>query len=169
MKIAFVGIPSSGKTTTAREVAKRLKATFVPEVARVLIESMGRRPTKEEQNFIMRMQSTLEKSMFGDLKVSDVPPFLNLIYYQIYHGNGERERKLYEIAKNHKYDFIFKLSPLTYINDGVRYQTEEELKVIDKIIDKKSPKFGKVVYVEPTDLEERIEFILKILGGQNGE
>ena len=159
MKIAFVGVPCSGKSTMAKETAKAIGGTFIPETARVLIEAMGRLPTKEDQNFIMRMQSCLEDSMVGKYKISDVPIFLNFIYYRLYSGDDDNSKKLYEMAKRHSYDLIFKLSPLPYSNDGIRYQTKKEIEEINNMIDEYQKDFGKFIYVETTDLNERIEFV----------
>lgn len=156
MKIAFVGVPSSGKTTTARAIAKEMGGLFVPEVARVLIEVKGRPPKQNEQEFIMRMQSQLENNMPGPLVVCDVPVFLNHLYCNFYH---EENKELYEIAKKHKYDWIFKLSPLPYKEDGVRYQTEEEIEQIDKLIDEYQNDFGQFIFIEPTDINERTKLI----------
>jgi len=161
MKIAFVGIPCSGKTTTARIVANELGATFIPEVARVLIEVKGRSPTQADQAFIMRMQSTLEKSMEDRMMVCDVPIFINSLYYKYYFGQTEEWRELYQIALQHRYDKIFKLSPLPYEDDGIRYQTQADLAEIDWMIDGYQEDFGKFIYVEPTDIKERVEFILR--------
>lgn len=160
MRIAFVGIPSSGKSTTARELAKRLRGVYIPEVARILIESLKRKPREEDQDFIMRFQSTLERTMVGKDMISDVTIYLNHIYYRLYWGNTPNSKTLYNIAKKHKYDLIFKLSPLPYKQDGVRYQTVEEIRRIDQMIDDYQDDFGKYIYVEPTDLEERMRFIL---------
>ena len=161
MKIAFVGIPCSGKTTVARIIASKIGAVFIPEVARVLIEVKERPPTQSDQAFIMKMQSVLENSMRDKIMVSDVPTFINSLYYRYYFGETDEYKKLYALAKNHKYDLIFKLSPLPYIDDGIRYQTSEDLEEIDTMIDEYQEDFGRFIYVTPTDINERVEFIMK--------
>ena len=160
MKIAFIGLPCSGKTTTAIEVSKRLKGIFVPETARIVIEAMKRPPTKDDQEFIMKTQSVLENSMFGDYIVCDIPLFVNNLYYRLYFGRDETEKELYEIAKKHKYDLIFYLSPLEYKNDGVRYQTKEELEKINEMFVDYEKTFGKPIYIGTKNLNERVERVI---------
>jgi len=161
MRIAFIGVPCSGKSTMAREIAKAIGGSYIPETARVLIEAMGRRPTKEDQRFIMLMQSHLENSMMGEHKVSDVPIFLNHIYYRLYWGDDENSKELLEIAKKHRYDMIFKLSPLPYKDDSVRYQNKEEIKKVDDMIDEYEADFGLYTYIHATDLRERVKTVLE--------
>jgi len=161
MKIAFVGIPCSGKTEMARTIAKKINGGFIPEVARVYIDSLKRIPTAEDQMFIIKLQSYLEDSMPGDKVVCDVPVFLTHLFYRFYHGTDEREKALYEIIKNYKYDLIFRLSPLPYKDDGIRYQNKWELQQIDQMLNWYDNRFGKTIYVEAQDLDERVKFVLK--------
>ncbi len=160
MKIAFVGIPCSGKTELARTTAKRVNGIFVPEVARVYIDSLKRIPTKEDQIFILKMQAYLENTMPGEMVVCDVPVFLTHLFYRFYHGADEIEKRLYELMKNHTYDIIFRLSALPYKDDGVRYQNKWELEQLDKMLDWYDNKFGKTIYIQTTNLEERIKIVL---------
>jgi len=159
MRIAFVGVPCSGKSTMARETAKAIGGSYIPETARILIEAMGRKPTREDQRFIMLMQSHLENSMLGKHKISDIPIFLNHIYYRLYWGDDDNSKELYEIAKRHRYDLIFKLSPLLYHDDDVRYQTTGEIKQVDAMIDSYQADFGIFIPIKATDLKERVEFV----------
>ena len=87
MKIAFTGLPSSGKTTLAKKVAEYTGGVYVPEMARTYINATRGKPDLSEQIIITRMQSALENELTDPdrITVCDVPVFLGDMYYRLYH------------------------------------------------------------------------------------
>lgn len=161
MKIAFVGAPCSGKTEMARRIAKEIKGVFIPEMARVYIDSLKRIPTAEDQTFLIKMQAYLEDSMPAEKVVCDVPVYLTHLYYRFYHGVDEREKELFELIRNYRYDIIFRLSPLPYKDDGVRYQNKWEIEQIENMLNWYDNRFGETIPIESTDMEQRVKTVLK--------
>jgi hypothetical protein len=65
---------------------------------------------------------------------------------------------------NHEYDIIFKLADLNYEQDGVRYQSDADLKFISGEIEKISSKFNtKVVLIKSYGLNCRVQEVLENL------
>lgn len=153
MKIAFIGLPTSGKTTTAKKVAKELNGVYVPEVARLWFTDNKPFLFEEEQAIITKLQLQLEKEIEqnnqGKLIVCDVPVHLGNCYHYLY-----TNKFLFEPEQLPEYDIIFKLPAKPMVYDGVRYQSPSELEELDRLIDFTVP----TIEIESA---EDVEFLLQ--------
>ena len=60
-KLVLIGVESSGKTTLAKALAKKLQSTYVPEYARMYLEAHGLSYQQEDLLAIAKGQSELIK------------------------------------------------------------------------------------------------------------
>ena len=88
--IALVGAESTGKTTLARDLAKRLatqgrRVALVEEVLREFCERAGRTPRRDEQAGIAREQSRriAEAARTHDLVIADTTALMIAVYSQL--------------------------------------------------------------------------------------
>lgn len=162
MKIAFVGLPSCGKSTLAKDLHKIVNSAYIPEMARIYIKNIGRPLKSGDQYKIAKMQSDLEKELTitNKLNICDVPVYISSIYDKIY-NNGEDVNNILRLSRQHKYDIIFNIVDTPkYKNDGVRYQTSEELIQLKKYI-KKYNSNQNVVHITGTNHSKRLDKIIK--------
>src|SRR6056297_2921987 len=158
MKYAFIGLPCSGKTTLAKDIAKDVNGIFIPEIARLYIDSIDGKPKPDDNLIIARLQSNLEKMLEVDdnINISDVPVYLSCAYDKIY-NNGKNYDKIMELSSQHNYDKIFNVvDTLGYQEDGTRYQTQEDLFKLDSIIEQLNKNYD-VVDIRGIDHKQRKE------------
>lgn len=111
-KVAFLGAPSTGKTTIAEKLAKEYKTTWVPEYGREYWEKnqVNRRLAPEQLTKIAEEQIRIEDKMALDSNkylFIDTNAVTTYVFSLDYHGTASsRLRELAENAKN-KYDFVF--------------------------------------------------------------
>lgn len=65
-KIAVTGPESSGKSDLCQELARHYQTVWVPEYARQYLESLERRYTYEDLEYIARQQTALEQEMLPE-------------------------------------------------------------------------------------------------------
>ena len=166
MKYAFIGLPSSGKSTLAKDVFKHFSSIYVPEMARTYIESLER-PIEGKDNYrIAKLQSGLENELSkskDDILICDVPVYLSAVYDHLY-NDSKNVDKIMDLSKNHIYENVFHVidSP-EYKEDGVRYQSKEDLWKIDKLIEKYN-EGQNITQIKGIDRNKRIEDVIdKIL------
>lgn len=162
MKIAFIGLPSCGKTTLAKQVKELTGGIYVPEVARMYINSISRPLKSGDQYRIASIQSQLEKELENPFKLTicDVPVYTSAIYDVVYNKNKDA-RKILELSNQHQYDIIFHIKDtLFYEQDEVRYQTKRDLVLLHLLI----PIYNKgqnVIEIKETNMESRLEQVLE--------
>lgn len=151
MKIVFVGVPGSGKTTLASSVFVALKqagrkAEYVHEFVRYDIHVNGRMTSIWEQYRTRQYQKELEDAVpdIADYIICDSGTLSPYFYACLYANPSDARQRLvlHDMYKYllddvylKRYDLIFYL-PLNnsqdmYLHDGTRYQTEAEIKVLD--------------------------------------
>ena len=143
-KIAFVGPPSSGKTVAATLMNNFFKemgvdSVLVPEYARIHMEATGKPISSYgEQLAVTTVQSDLEKAILRskpEIIITDSPVFLGEVFHKTYYPEVSPKHFI-TLSQQHKYDIVFRLTRLPLVNDGIRYQTEEEQALIDESINK---------------------------------
>jgi nicotinamide riboside kinase len=162
MKYAFIGLPSCGKTTIAKNISRLINGTYIPEMARQYITSIGQRTQPGDQYLIAKLQSNVENELHDIIKssVCDVPVYLSAIYDHLYNNQKDVD-KILNLAEQHQYDKVFHLTDIpTYVQDNVRYQSQEDLFKLEKLIDVYSKNYN-VVKINGTSSGKRIEKILE--------
>ena len=155
-KICFVGGPSTGKSTLAKQLTEELikqnrSVELVGESARDYIIKHGTIEGPQAQLAICRDQKEREKiakSRNPEFLVCDVPIFLSQIYFDFLKDKIFDKNKAEELKKMRKeigreiedkinsYDFVFFLPPeLPPQEDGVRLYTDQ-IEHISERIDK---------------------------------
>lgn len=164
-KIGFVGVPGSGKSYAANRMhsallKKRVNSALITEAARDYLEEHGSISTAKEQYKVqeeqLRRELMSEKWGFTTI-VTDSPVFLGEIFMHQYFPKARPEQKAARLlSKTSHYDTIFYLpSPIVVIDDGVRFQTQQELYTLDKIIRLNVNDHAKNVWELPRDFVSR--------------
>jgi len=148
-RIGICGGPSSGKSETAKILSHVLNTNFranafhVAEFATTFIQKYNRTPGFWEEFFIWHGQHDREhRATTADIILSDCPTFLTYIY--LLHLPKEKFSSVTALvlAKIYKralfdidwYSDIVFLELQEYKQNNVRYQTEEEAKIIENRI-----------------------------------
>lgn len=161
MKVAFIGLPSCGKTTTSKLIANFLNGIYIPEIARIYIESLDRPLQSGDQYRIAMMQSNLEKELSKNERtvICDIPVYASAIYDIVYNKGLDRD-KILKLSDEHRYNKIFYLKHIPkYEEDGVRYQTPLELVKLKILIEQYNKKYN-VITIKETDKKSRLERIV---------
>lgn len=189
-RVVFIGAAGSGKSTIVTDVVTQLKknganAEHVPEMIRYDIQQNGPMESIWEQYRAVLNQQKYEDSVPANVDFAIIdsgcltPYFYACLYTSI---ASERERLvladmfkyLIDIIYTKRYDYIFFLpGKLTkektgindIIKDGTRYQSEEELNVLDQHMELMFTKVLKANNIFKLDcpLENRMEEVLKII------
>lgn len=199
IKVGFIGVPGSGKTSTSRAIAAACRrhpqlknVELVSEYARRYIAKYKSISHIWEQFRIMQKQVEWENSASYDdldLLITDSPVFNSFAYCIDLRAGRDLESKDIMIMNDMfkesmrlndpiRYDMIFHLSPsLKPVNDGIRPQSnfdDDWRMVMDRrfqvVYEIFQPKF--FIDVTETDLSKRVEFCIKhilVLFGETDE
>lgn len=187
IRVAFSGIPSTGKTSIARALAAFFKKTetvknieLITEYARTYIENFGPMETIWEQYKVLDKQTDKENQVpkQTDLLITDSPLPLAFLYVLDLRKDTAKDsmvvddmfHKINSLNRPRRYDIIFHLPPIIeVVNDGVRpekhcdpawrAEADNSIQFIFKTLF--PPK--KFVVMEATDLKARVNFCNKVL------
>lgn len=192
LRIGFVGIPGSGKTSTARGVAafcrgheKLRKIELIAEYARKFITEYENIDSVSEQYIVMEKQIKWEDTIpknETDLVITDSPVHLGFLYaLDLRRFDNSKDtmymndifERLNKLNCPQRYDIVFHLPPiLKPVKDGVRpdlhfdddWREDADMK-IKFIFNLFPPK--QFVTLKSVKLEDRvnesIEYVLKLL------
>jgi nicotinamide riboside kinase len=190
MRIVFVGAPTSGKSTLATQVFAALKQAgrsteLVPEWIRGEIAKNGPMTSIWEQYRTRLYQQEIEDAVPADIKfiVCDSGTISPYFYACLYADPSDRRQRLvlqdmHRFLVNDlflgRYDLIFLLPPIANasIADGVRFQDQTQIRLIDDHMDVlftkvfRLPQIHKVASGPNSRLEE---VMWKILGAAHPE
>jgi predicted ATPase len=171
MKIVITGTTCSGKSTTLKLLEKQGFLT-VPESALEIISEQLEidgdiLPNKDIEKFqaaILKRQIEKEDNLlpdqqyFLDRSIIDQYGYCN--FYNI-----KCPSDVFALAPN-RYDKVFMMEPLDFIDDRFSYEKREDQLAIDIEIKKAYQHFGYDYEIVPLDTpEERVNFILKKMVG----
>lgn len=164
----ITGAPSSGKTTVLLELERMGYKTY-EEWARVYIDSeMQKGKTLKEiradelefQKKILQLKIDFEKTLnpssviFLDRGIPDSIAYMKLCGYG-------RDPILKKASKNCSYKKVFLMELIKYESDYARTESEEEARILDKLLEDAYKELGmEVIRVPKMSVNERIEFIL---------
>ena len=178
--ITFIGAPSSGKSTLATDVHTALKklgknSIFIAEVATDYIAEYGIPNTPVDQLVIFYKQLNKERMYIGskDFIVCDSSGILNYFYFRPQFDNKLSNKDIAvinhmqkEILKTiNQWTHVFYLPPiLDNVDDGIRYQNEDQIRKLDKWI----KSFLELENIQHTDLSnidlrKRTDYVLKLI------
>lgn len=190
IRIGFVGVPGSGKTSTARALASTCRRIdglnnieLNSEYARRYIAKYGTIDNCWEQYRILKKQLEWEESVGSpDILITDSPIFLSLVYATMLSDGSRKDVMIVndlfsEMNKlnnpDPRYDIIFYLPPkLKPVDDGIRSADQfddswrndaaEDIKGIFRL-------FKPAIFytVDSVGLRERVEECLTIIESIN--
>lgn len=147
MRIAFVGVPGSGKSTLAAKVFTELKtngvnAELVDEVVRRDVQRNGPMRSIWEQYRTRQNQMEVEDAVPKNVDYAVVDSgTLTPYFYAVLYCNHSDARQRLVLQDMHRYllddlylkryDKVFYLPSGGLIEDGTRFQSAEELQVLD--------------------------------------
>lgn len=178
--ITFMGAPASGKSTLASAVHTELKirgmnSIFVGEVATDYIAEYGVPNSPMDQLIIFYKQLNKER-MFIDTKdyiICDSSSILNYFYFRTLFKDQLTNKDIATINHMQKeilksinlWDKIYYIPPInTNTNDGIRFQTQDQISKIDRWI----KSYLELECIPHTDLssvklDDRVNWIIKDL------
>lgn len=173
LRIGFVGLPSSGKTTAANYLATNLtgyRVALIPEFARDYMRAKGDRIINaQEQIGTSVIQSELEVRALmtvPQIMITDTPLFITEAYTRYYYPYADFSTNE-KLSLTHKYDVIFYCKGDTWKEDGIRFQNPEALEGLEKMINKMVKKYHKKeIIILPIDKNERREYLSQWLSAQ---
>jgi len=137
MQIAITGPESSGKTTIASSLAKRLKCAYIPEFARHFLEKLNRSYTFHDLDIIAKGQIELWEKSKTECFISDTE--LLVIYIWSIYKYGEvsdfMEKALDEQFLKEKFQIYFVCSPnIPWEDDPLRENPNERQLLLELYI-----------------------------------
>jgi HTH-type transcriptional regulator, transcriptional repressor of NAD biosynthesis genes len=122
LKVCLFGPESTGKTTLSKQLAKHYNTVYVPEYARLFIESTGN-VRKEDMLPIASGQIALENALSQNanrILFCDTDPLLTTIWHEWLFG--EKSKEIEVLAENKTYDlYLLTEADLPWDEDKVRY------------------------------------------------
>lgn len=187
-KVTFIGAPGCGKSTITNDVyvalkKKNINVEMVPEMIRYSIQRYGPLETIWEQYKTRNDQCALEDAIpkHVDYLVSDSGTLTMFFYAALYADKTDTRQRLV-LADMYKYllddlylkryDYVFFLPRVDKIkanekilNDGTRFQSNEEVDILDEHMSLIFTKIHKLdnVHCLDCDLEKRTDEVLKII------
>ena len=178
--VTFIGAPSSGKSTLATDVHTDLKkmgknSIFITEVATDYIAEYGIPNTPVDQLVIFYKQLNKETMYIGSKEfiICDSSGILNYFYFRNLFDKKLSNKDIAvvnhmqkEILKTlNQWSYIFYLPPiLDNVDDGIRYQNEDQIVKIDKWI-KSYLELENIDHIDLSniDLRKRTDYVLKTI------
>lgn len=167
MKIALAGSHGTGKSTFAKDLAKRLNLNIIPDIVRVEAVPKGfkinENTSPEVQLWLMMRQWELEKTT-PESWVAD-KCLIDYLIYGLTQKDDNVKAVLRKITEdNAKYDFVFYL-PIEFPmeSDGVRSDDENFRKIVDVNYKKYLDEHGIKYFILSGSPEERIRKALEII------
>lgn len=180
-RIAFIGGPSSGKTSTAKAISLDLNNNYdantsdVVEYATSFIQKSGHPPTFEDQPWIQLKQKEREEAVAStaNMVLSDCPPFLAYIYAAKALRDGVQPSRFadYTMQSLYKravkslsdYKLFVLLKTLDYKENSVRFHDKEQSVEIYEDIKRFISNHGRSKDIMHTDYRNKKEMIDNIL------
>ena len=184
MRIVFIGPAGSGKTVLAAQVFSALKqagrcAEHIHEFVRHDIHAHGTMTSIWEQYRTRQFQKELEDAVpdFADYIICDSGT-LTPYFYAVLYADPKNPRQRLVLQDMYKYllddlylrryDLVFYLPLLGPVeSDGTRYQTEQELRILDDHMSLVCTKLHRLpnVHMVNSAFEHRLDEVMwKILG-----
>jgi|ERR1035437_2489435 nicotinamide riboside kinase len=182
IKIAFVGAPGSGKTTISTQVFSELKikgfrTEHVHEWIRNDIQKHGAMTSIWEQYRTRQHQKDLEDAVPETIEYCILDGGIILPYfYSVLYANPTEPRQRLVLQDMYKYllddiylnryDMIFYVPLIASadLNDGTRYQTDEEVQTLDEHMRLIFTKLhSKNTHTVSDGFDKRLEEVMKII------
>ena len=149
LRIAVVGAESTGKSTLAAALARRLvdefglRAASVPELLRTWCDAHGRTPTAEEQWEIARAQQAAIDAAARDAEVvvCDTTPLMTAVYSRMVFDDGGLD----EMARAAHATIAFTLLTaldLPWIADGLQRDGPHVREPVDRLVRERLVRWG---------------------------
>ena len=183
MRIAFTGSHSTGKSCLVNILKKHLDLPIIPEVARIVIEEIGKIPdnmTMEEKLEFewkiiekqIEFEDKYKDGFISDRSVIDILGYVYMLGLHIYYPKEVEEMETIIYNRVSNYDYIFYIpvvKEIPLVKDGVRYTCEYCRNLLDRfyfdlLYDFYDDGIVKVIYVKPINLQERVKFVLEHIG-----
>lgn len=164
----ITGAPSSGKTTVLLELEKMGYKTY-EEWARIYIDSeMQKGKTLKEiradelefQKKILQLKIDFEKTLnpssviFLDRGIPDSIAYMKLCGYG-------KDPILKKASKNCSYKKVFLMELIKYESDYARTESEEEARILDRLLEDAYKELGmEVIRVPKMSIDDRVKFII---------
>ena len=161
-KIVLTGGASCGKTSVLEEL-KNKGFTVVTETATGVLREFAGKDFQTIQVEIFKRQLEKEKNAKGDLIFFDRSALDCLTYTRLFIDPWPEE--VDESLIEHKYDEIFLLDKLPFVQNDVRIESgdEQAQEVHNELIKDYKKRGYSPVLVPVMDIEKRVEFILEKL------
>ena len=165
MKIAFTGPESSGKTTLAKEIAKKINAQYYPEFSREYLTKRKGIYTKENLDEIALGQFELINQNDYDLQVYDTEMLVIQIWSEFKYNTCSKT--ISELTEKQEIDHFFLCSPdIPYEEDPLRECPEQRDELFKIYLNKLTTYKVSYTIVKGTHferLEKSLDIILNLL------
>jgi nicotinamide riboside kinase len=165
MQIAITGPESSGKTTLASSLAKRLEYRYIPEFARHFLEKLNRSYTFSDLDIIAKGQIKLWKKSKTKCFISDTELLVIYIWSIYKYGKVSDfiEKALDDQFLREKFQIYFVCSPnIPWENDPLRENANERPLILELYIKEFKKRNLDFVLLEGSP-EERIDKALSTI------
>ncbi len=122
-RVSVFGPESTGKTTLAAELSRRLATIHVPEFARAYLESRGGVLTRPDLDVIGEGQLAMEDALAGDANrvlICDTDPLATVIWCEVMFGEAPAWLRTAALARRYALTLVCDVD-LPWENDLVRY------------------------------------------------
>jgi len=177
--IIFTGTTCSGKTTTLKRFHE-LGYSVVAEPARAYIEEQAASgipletiterllaDKRQFQRWVLQLKIKLEKNLNPQsIFILDRGLPDSIAYFRLWHLDSAAitaDCSLYRYAK------VFIFARLPMVNDGVRFETEEQRALHEKLLTDAYTELGYTPTLVPVmPLEQRVNYVIETLAGKTG-
>lgn len=164
----LTGAPSSGKTTTLKELEKKGYKVFY-EWARIFIDQELKKgktlkeiraDEREFQRKILKLKTDFEKKLnpkellFMERGIPDSTAYMKML-------GVNNDKALSQALKKCYYKKVFLVELIKYEIDYARTESQEEAMVIDSLLEKSYADLGiQIIRVPKMSVEDRVKFII---------